>query len=74
MWRWYNIPSRDIARARWQSGDAAACKAAYTGSIPVLASISIANDQFASSTRYAGAGRRRRHGRHRCALHARLEQ
>ena len=24
--------------ARWQSGDAAACKAAYTGSIPVLAS------------------------------------
>ena len=27
--------------ARWQSGDAAACKAAYTGSIPVLASILI---------------------------------
>jgi cytochrome c oxidase cbb3-type subunit 3 len=25
--------------ARWQSGDAAACKAVYTGSIPVLASI-----------------------------------
>ena len=27
--------------AEWQSGDAAACKAAYTGSIPVLASIFI---------------------------------
>jgi hypothetical protein len=28
----------DVTSARWQSGDAAACKAVYTGSIPVLAS------------------------------------
>jgi hypothetical protein len=27
-----------LTRARWQSGHAAACKAAYSGSIPLLAS------------------------------------
>ncbi len=31
--------AREDRRARWQSGDAAACKAAYAGSIPALASI-----------------------------------
>src|SRR5690606_32273113 len=34
------IAGRFLPKARWQSGDAAACKAAYTGSIPVLASSS----------------------------------
>jgi hypothetical protein len=29
-----------LTKARWQSGHAAACKAAYSGSIPLLASIS----------------------------------
>lgn len=38
-WEYNDHACNLFTKARWQSGDAAACKAVYTGSIPVLASI-----------------------------------